>query len=98
MSDKAVLLIGFGGPQSMEEVRPFLDSVLRGVKVPQSRLDEVLRHYEAIGGVSPYNAITYSQKAALERELARRKIAVPVAVGFRHSTPSLADALRDFKE
>ena len=68
MKDKtAVLLIGFGGPASPEEVRPFLESVLEGTKIPQSRFQEVLKHYEAIGAVSPYNAATFKQKQALER-------------------------------
>ncbi len=92
-----VLLIGFGGPESMEEVRPFLESVLRGVKIPQARFDEVMHHYEVIGGVSPYNAITQRQKAALEKELVRRGADLPVFTGYRHSSPSLADALREMK-
>lgn len=81
----------------MAEVRPFLESVLRGVRIPQARFDEVVHHYEVIGGVSPYNAITEAQKAALERELAARGLDVPVVVGYRHSEPSFADALRDLR-
>jgi ferrochelatase len=35
----AVLLIAFGGPESMDEVRPFLGRVLAGRPVPQERFD-----------------------------------------------------------
>jgi ferrochelatase len=46
----AVLLIAFGGPTAMDEVRPFLANVLRGRPVPPERVEEVVRHYEGIGG------------------------------------------------
>ena len=94
----AVMLIGFGGPQGAEEVRPFLQSVLKGVKIPQERFDEVLHHYEIVGNVSPYNSITYKQKEALEKELKKRKLELPVFVGFRHSFPSLRDTLQELKK
>ena len=32
----AVLLIAFGGPERMEDVRPFLDNVLRGRPAPEA--------------------------------------------------------------
>ena len=88
------MLIGFGGPEKPEEVRPFLESVLRGVKIPQARFEQVLRHYEVIGGVSPYNSITYRQMKALEIELRKRGIPAPVFIGFRHASPSLGDTLK----
>ena len=94
----AVLLIGFGGPRGPEEVRPFLESVLEGVKIPESRLNEVLSHYEVMGGRSPYNEATESQKAALEKELKDRGAMLPVFVGYRHSTPSLSDAFTLIKK
>ena len=34
----SVLLLGFGGPTRRDEVRPFLDNVLRGKPVPRERL------------------------------------------------------------
>ncbi len=99
MTDKtAVLLIGFGGPASPDEVRPFLESVLQGTKIPQSRFQEVLKHYEAIGAVSPYNAATFKQKQALERWLEQQGLNLPVFVGFRHSTPSFKDVFLSLKE
>ena len=92
------MLIGFGGPEKPEEVRPFLESVLKGVKIPQARFDEVLCHYELIGGVSPYNSITYRQKEALEKQLLKRGMRLPVLVGFRHAVPSLVDTLGNLKK
>jgi ferrochelatase len=40
-----VMIIGFGGPTSPEEVRPFLDRVLKGRQVPRERYEEVAHHY-----------------------------------------------------
>ena len=99
MTDKtAVLLIGFGGPTSPDEVRPFLESVLQGTKIPQARFDEVLKHYEAVGAISPYNAATFKQKQALERWLEDQGLNLPVFVGFRHSNPSFKDVFLSLKE
>lgn len=89
---KAVLLLGFGGPAAASEVRPFLESVLEGVRVPPARFEEVLRHYDAVGGVSPYNESAFRQKAALESWLAAEGRALPVFLGFRHSFPSFREA------
>ena len=46
----AVLMIGFGGPTRADEVRPFLDNVLRGRPIPRERYEEVVHHYDLLGG------------------------------------------------
>lgn len=89
----AVLLIGFGGPERPEEIRPFLDRVTRGRAIPRERYEEVVRHYEAIGGRSPFNEITNRQAAALREQLARAGIGIPVLLGLRNAAPYLEDAL-----
>jgi ferrochelatase len=83
----AVLLIGFGGPTSMAEVRPFLDNVLRGRPVPPERVETVVRHYEIIGGRSPFNELTFRQARALKARLRAEGLAIPVFVGMRAWTP-----------
>jgi protoporphyrin/coproporphyrin ferrochelatase len=92
------MLIGFGGPTSEAEVRPFLDRVLAGRPVPRERYEEVVRHYEAFGGRSPYNEMTMRQAAALQDELRRMGICAPVVVGFHNTPPFFDDALRDLKQ
>ena len=89
----AVLLIAFGGPENSGEVRPFLERVTAGRRIPRSRLDEVAHHYEVIGGRSPLNEITRRQAAALGKKLARDGAAVPVHVGMRNWCPFLDQAL-----
>ncbi|MBV8356614.1 MAG: ferrochelatase, partial [Deltaproteobacteria bacterium] len=95
---EAVILIGFGGPTAAAEVRPFLDRVLAGRPVPRERYEEVVRHYEAFGGRSPYNAMTMRLAAALQDQLQRMGISVPVTAAFRNMPPFFDDALRDLKQ
>lgn len=89
----AVLLLAFGGPERMDDVRPFLENVVRGQSVPAERLDEVARHYEALGGRSPINAITAAQTSALSRALAARGVSIPVCFAMRNWSPSIRDVL-----
>src|SRR5258705_463123 len=58
MRADAVLLLAFGGPTRPEEIRPFLENVTRGRRIPPERLDAVAHHYELIGGRSPLNELT----------------------------------------
>lgn len=89
----AVLLIGFGGPDGMDDVRPFLANVLRGRAVPAERIEEVVQHYAQIGGRSPLTALTRRQADALATALAAAGRALPVYVGMRNWHPFLADTL-----
>ncbi|HEX2226295.1 MAG TPA: ferrochelatase [Candidatus Binatia bacterium] len=94
---QAILLIAFGGPASPQEVRPFLERVTKGLSIPTARLEEVAHHYEAVGGKSPLNEITYRQAAALRRFLPQRGLDLPVYVGLRNSTPFFRETLEQMK-
>lgn len=89
----AVLIVGFGGPTRTDEIRPFLDNVLRGRPVLRERYEDVVHHYELLGGRSPYNDLTMRQADALRAELVRRAVETPVAVGMRNWRPYIDDAL-----
>lgn len=92
-SIEAVLLIALGGPECIEDVRPFIAELLRGRPVPPERVEAVVHHYERIGGRSPLNELTFQQADALRRLLAREGPALPVYVGMRAWRPPLADAM-----
>jgi protoporphyrin/coproporphyrin ferrochelatase len=94
----AVLLIAFGGPESMDEVRPFLQRVLEGRPVPAARFEEVVEHYAEVGGRSPLCEITRRQAVALEQALAASGLPLPVSCGMRNSAPFLRDALATIYE
>ena len=88
-----MLLIGFGGPTRSDEIRPFLDNVLRGRRVPRERIEEVAHHYELIGGRSPFNELTFRQADGLRKLLEREGPPIPVYVGMRNWHPLLAHVL-----
>src|SRR5438128_130901 len=94
----AVLIVGFGGPTHADEVRPFLDNVLRGRPVPRERYEEVVHHYERLGGKSPYNELTMRQADAVRESLRAKRIEVPIGVGMRNWTPYIGDALRELAD
>ncbi|SEB50133.1 ferrochelatase [Paramicrobacterium humi] len=95
MSYDAILLASFGGPEGQDDVIPFLKNVTRGKGIPEERLEEVAVHYRHHGGVSPINEQNRDLKAALEAELARRGIDIPVYWGNRNWDPYFTDALRE---
>ena len=65
MKPDAVLLVAFGGPTAPGEIRPFLELVTRGRRIPAERLEEVAHHYEQMpGGRSPLNDRTFAQARA----------------------------------
>jgi len=90
----AILLAGFGGPEGQDDVIPFPRNVTRGRGIPDERLEEVAHHYRHFGGVSPINDQNRELKAALEAELVRRGIDLPVYWGNRNWDPYLADAVQ----
>ncbi len=94
----AILLASFGGPEGQDDVIPFLRNVTRGRGIPDERLEEVAHHYRHFGGVSPINDQNRELKAALEAELARRGIDLPVLWGNRNWDPYLRDALAEAGE
>jgi ferrochelatase len=94
----SVLIVSFGGPQGPADVRPFLERVLRGRRVAPERIEEVARHYELFGGVSPITELTRRQAEGLRQRLADARHPLPVYVGMRNWHPLLADTLREMHD
>jgi protoporphyrin/coproporphyrin ferrochelatase len=89
----AVIVIAFGGPGGLADVRPFLANVLRGRRVSSQRIEEVAHHYERFGGVSPLTELTLRQAQGLSDRLRATNTPLPVYVGMRNWHPYLADTL-----
>jgi protoporphyrin/coproporphyrin ferrochelatase len=98
MNYDAILVVSFGGPESRDEVIPFLENVLRGRGVPRERLLEVAEHYYHFDGKSPINQQTRELISALEAELAENGLKLPVYWGTRNWYPTLADTLRKMQQ
>ncbi|WP_037038774.1 ferrochelatase [Pseudonocardia halophobica] len=86
----ALLFLSFGGPEGPDEVRPFLENVVRGRGVPPERLDAVEEHYQHFGGVSPINARNRELIAAI-----RSRTDLPVYFGNRNWHPMVEDTVAE---
>ena len=92
----AVLLVAFGGPTAPAEIRPFLDIVARGRRIPPERLERVAQQYERMpGGRSPLRELTEAQAEGLRAALTARGRPLPVYVGMRNWHPFLIDTLAE---
>jgi protoporphyrin/coproporphyrin ferrochelatase len=89
----AVLVIAFGGPLGLDDVRPFLANVLRGRRVAPERIEEVAHHYDLFGGVSPLTDLTMRQTEGLRARLTDFRVPLRVYVGMRNWHPYLRDTL-----
>lgn len=97
MNYDAILVVSFGGPESSDDVIPFLENVLRGRNVPRERMLVVAEHYYHFGGKSPINQQVRELIAALEKELAQHGPKLPVYWGNRNWHPMLAETLQQMK-
>jgi protoporphyrin/coproporphyrin ferrochelatase len=84
----AVVLMAYGSPGRIEDIRPYLEDIREGRPVSDEAVEELTERYRRIGGRSPLDEITERQRAALERELG-----VPVHVGMKHWRPRIAEAV-----
>jgi len=98
MNYDAILVVSFGGPESHDDVIPFLENVLRGRNVPRERMLAVAEHYYHFGGKSPINQQTRELISALESELAQHGPKLPVYWGNRNWHPLLPETLRQMKQ
>ena len=94
----SILLVSFGGPEERADVMPFLENVVRGKNVPQERLKEVAEHYNHFDGRSPINERNRALIGALEEELSKSGIDLPVYWGNRNWKPFISDALRQMRD
>ncbi len=94
----AILMIGYGAPEKIEDIRPFLENVAKGRPIPPDRLEEVAHHYELFGGKSPLNEYTYKQARALQNKLAEYGHDIPVYVGMRNWHPFTPDTIKEMHD
>lgn len=94
----ALLVLSFGGPEGVDEVRPFLENVTAGRGIPPERLDEVGAHYYHFDGVSPLNALNREIIDNIEAELRARGHEIPVYFGNRNWHPFAEEAYEEIKK
>jgi ferrochelatase len=107
--DRGVLLFNLGGPETLDDVRPFLYNLFSDPEIIRIK-NETLRRllawfiatvrqgksrglYRQIGGGSPLRMITEAQATALSAALETRGFQAKVYVGMRCWKPSIDDAV-----
>ncbi|MBG01058.1 MAG: ferrochelatase [Acidimicrobiaceae bacterium] len=95
---EAILLFSFGGPESKEDVIPFLQNVTAGKPVPLERLKEVQAQYDLFDGISPLNQQNRELIIAIEEELTRHGLELPIYFGNRNWVPFLQDTVNQIVE
>ena len=88
----AVLLMAMGGPDSLENVEPFLLDVRGGRPTPPELVEEIRERYRATGGKSPAVGITKDVAKKLEQRLNEGGgERYQVYVGLRHWHPFIRE-------
>lgn len=91
-----VLLMAYGGPDSLEDIPAYLLDVRGGRPTSEALIEEIAENYRKIGGKSPILELTKQQAAAVEAELnVVSGLAYKVYIGMRHWTPWIKDAVAD---
>lgn len=92
----AILMMAYGGPDSLENVEPYLLDVRGGRPTSAELVEEIRQRYEEIGGKSPLLEITIKQAKALEAHLnLNAENQYQVFVGMRHWFPYIRETVTD---
>lgn len=90
----AVLLMGFGSPDSLESIEPFLANLMGGKKPSAQQLEKVKERYKLIGGKSPLLEITEEQARKLEASLNKGGDKYKLYVGMRYWHPYISEMVK----
>ncbi|BAZ46470.1 ferrochelatase [Chondrocystis sp. NIES-4102] len=109
-----VLLLNLGGPDNIEDVRPFLYNLfsdpeiirlpIKALQKPLAWLISTLRasksqeNYMEIGGGSPLRKITEAQAEALETKLKEMGQDAKIYIGMRYWHPFTSEAIAQIKK
>ena len=113
MGSVGVLLLNLGGPETLEDVRPFLFNLFSDPEIirlrfswlqsPLAWLISTMRasksqaNYRQIGGGSPLRYITEAQAQALQEQLKQKGQDANVYVGMRYWHPFTEEAIARIK-
>lgn len=114
MGRTGVLLLNLGGPEQLEDVRPFLFNLFADpeiIRLPfpwlqkplawlisTSRASKSQDNYKEIGGGSPLRRITEEQGAALKNYLQNLGRDVKIYIGMRYWYPFTEEAVAQIKQ
>ncbi|MBE0528244.1 MAG: ferrochelatase, partial [Thermoleophilia bacterium] len=89
-----VALLAYGGPETPEQIVPFLERLMGRAPDPGT-IAAVQERYALIGGASPLPGITARQATVLEATpIQELDFPVRVRHGFLYTEPGVADCVR----
>lgn len=113
MARTGVLLLNLGGPECLEDVRPFLYNLFSDpeiIRLPvawlqrplawmisTSRAKKSQQNYKKIGGGSPLRRITEEQAQALRQQLQSMGREANIYIGMRYWHPFTEEAIAEIK-
>lgn len=92
-----VLVMSYGTPQNMEDVEAYYTHIRRGNPPTTEQLADLIRRYEAIGGMFPLRENTDKQVLALEESLnqsAADDVEFVCFQGLKHALPLIEDGVQ----
>ena len=89
----AVLLMAYGSPNSLDEVRDYLAQVRGGRAPSPDEVEHLKQRYRRVGGRTPLLRITESQADALEKKLLADGVRARVSFGMKHWHPFVGDVV-----
>lgn len=92
MTKKAVLIMAYGTPSSVDRMQCYLSDIRGGRPMSEEFVAEFRHRYELIGG-SPLTGLTYDQAKKTSDVLRQRGYDWPVYIGMRHWSPWIKDAV-----
>jgi protoporphyrin/coproporphyrin ferrochelatase len=95
---RALLLLAFGGPRSLDDVEFLLTRLFQGRPPSAGQLERIKERYRLIGGSSPLPEITRKQAEGLQTILGERGFPFKAYVGMRYSHPLIEEALEEIRE
>jgi ferrochelatase len=89
-----VVLMAYGTPSSTEDIEAYYTDIRRGRPPSSEQLADLVRRYEAIGGISPLARLSEGQRGVLQAELDRRAPGgYLVGLGYKHAAPGIESAV-----
>lgn len=86
-----VLVMAYGGPNSLDEIPGYLADIRSGRPTTPAVLEEITNNYRQIGGKSPLLAFTRAQIDAIAAQFDPEK--VKFYLGMRHWSPWIEDVV-----
>lgn len=88
----SLLILTYGGPETVEQIRPFIEKIL-GDRATPSRVEASVKRYERLGGVSPINEQTRALLVRLINKMMSIENPTPVYWATLYSNPSVEETI-----